>query len=100
MKQILTILFALLFTTSVVGATYTPGKQYEETGVVVLTLTLAGKIIEYVYKPTLGSCLKSKRLATREIGGERVIFSCKLYKVLLEEDNQAKYGLRVIRIIE
>ena len=48
----------------------------------------------------LGQCLKSKRVASREVGGERVIFSCKLVKGLLQEDKQAKYGIRLLKVIE
>ena len=43
-------------------------------GVIALTLTLNGKMIEWVYKENIGQCLKSKRVASREVGGERVIF--------------------------
>ena len=57
--------------------------------VTALLLFLNGEMIEYVYKPDLSSCLKSKRIASREINPERVIFSCKIIKaevVVLGED--------------
>ena len=34
------------------------------------------------------------------VGGERVIFACKMVKGLLQEDKQAKYGIRLLKIIE
>ena len=101
MKKLLTIIFTLCFITSVFAAKlYTGGEKYEKDKVVALTLTLNGKMIEWVYKENIGQCLKSKRVAAREVGGERVIFACSLVKALLQEDNQAKYGIRLLKIIE
>ena len=101
MKKITSILFLLLFTSSVFAAKlYVGGEKYEKDGVVALTLTLNGKLIEWVYKENIGQCLKSKRVASREVGGERVIFACKMVKGLLQEDKQAKYGIRLLKIIE
>ena len=79
---------------------YTGGKKYEKSGVVALTLTLNGKLIEWVYKENIGQCLKSKRVASREVGGERVIFACSMVKALLQEDKQAKYGIRLLKILD
>ena len=79
---------------------YTGGEKYEKSGVVALTLTLNGKLIEWVYKENISQCLKSKRIAAREVGGERVIFACKLVKGLLQEDKQAKYGIRLLKILD
>ena len=101
MNKIITILFFLLFTSSVFAAKlYTGGEKYEQDNVVALTLTLNGKLIEWVYKENIGQCLKSKRVAAREVGGERVIFECKLVKALLQEDKQAKYGIRLLKILD
>ena len=105
MKKLLTIIFTLCFIicfiTSVFAAKlYTGGEKYEKDKVVALTLTLNGKMIEWVYKENIGQCLKSKRVAAREVGGERVIFACSLVKALLQEDKQAKYGIRLLKIIE
>ena len=101
MNKIITILFLLLFTSSVFAAKlYTGGEKYEKDNVVALTLTLNGKLIEWVYKENISQCLKSKRIASREVGGERVIFACKSVKGLLQEDKQAKYGIRLLKIIE
>ena len=38
--------------------------------------------------------------SNREVNGERVIFSCKIVKGLLQEDKQAKYGIRLLKVIE
>ena len=100
MKKLLTIIFTLCFITSVFAAKlYTGGEKYEKDGVIALTLTLNGKMIEWVYKENLSQCLKSKRVASREVGGERVIFACSSVRALLQEDKQAKYGIRLLKIL-
>ena len=100
MKKIITTLFLLLFASSVFAQKlYTGGEKYEKDNVVTLTLTLNGKLIEWVYKENISQCLKSKRIASREVGGERVVFSCKSVKALLQEDKQAKYGIRLLKIL-
>ena len=54
MKKLISILFLLLFTSSVLAAKlYTGGEKYEKDGVIALTLTLNGKLIEWVYKENL-----------------------------------------------
>ena len=55
-------------------------------------------MIEWVYKENLAQCLKSKRVADREVN-ERVVFSCKIVKALLQEDKQAKYGKRILKVL-
>ena len=101
MKHILAIIFVFLLVSSVyANKLYTGGEKYEQDKVVALTLTLNGKLIEWVYKENIGQCLKSKRVAAREVGGERVIFECKLVKALLQEDKQAKYGIRLLKILD
>ena len=100
MKKLLTIIFTLCFITSVYAAKlYVGGEKYEQSGVVALTLTLNGKLIEWVYKENISQCLKSKRVASREVGGERVIFACKSVKALLQVDKQSKYGIRLLKIL-
>ena len=100
MKKITTLIFLLLFTSSVFAQKlYVGGEKYEKDGVVALILHLNGKMIEWVYKENIGQCLKSKRIASREVGGERVVFSCKLVKGLLQEDKQAKYGIRLLKVL-
>ena len=101
MKKIITTLFLLLFASSVFAQKlYTGGEKYEKDNVVALTLTLSGKLIEWVYKENISQCLKSKRIASREVGGERVIFACKSVKALLQEDKQAKYGIRLLKVLD
>ena len=101
MKKFLTIIFLLLFSTSVLGAKlYVGGEKYEKDGVIALLLHLNGKLIEWVYKENISQCLKSKRVASREVGGERVIFSCKKVKGLLQEDKQSKYGIRLLKVLD
>ena len=101
MKKLISILFLLLFASSVFAAKlYTGGEKYEQDKVVALTLTLNGKLIEWVYKENIGQCLKSKRIAQREVNGDRVIFACSLVKALLQEDKMAQYGIRLLKILE
>ena len=100
-KIISKILIALFLFISVAHAQklYTGGEKYEKDGVVALLLHLNGKMIEWVYKENLAQCLKSKRVADREVNGKRVIFSCKIVKGLLQEDKQSKYGIRLLKVI-
>lgn len=101
MKKLTSILFLLLFTSSVFASKlYTGGEKYEQDKVIALTLTAGGKRIEWVFKENLGQCLKSKRLADREVNGERVVFACEIVKALLQKDKQSKYGIRLLKIIE
>ena len=102
MGKISKILIALFLFISVAHAQklYTGGEKYEKDGVVALLLHLNGKMIEWVYKENISQCLKSKRVASREVGGERVVFSCKLVKGLLQEDKQAKYGIRLLKVLD
>ena len=94
-------MFLLFFTSSVFAQKlYTGGEKYEKEGVIALLLHLNGKMIEWVYKENIGQCLKSKRLADREVNGERVIFSCKIVKALLQEDKQSKYGVRLLKVLD
>jgi hypothetical protein len=68
--------------------------------VTALLLFLNGTMIEHVYKPDLSSCLKSKRIASRELNPERVIFSCKIIKAKVELDEQTKYGKRIVKVLD
>ena len=95
----LPLIFCLLVSSVSAARLYVGGEKYEKEGVIALTLTLNGKLIEWVYKENLSQCLKSKRVASREVGGERVVFSCKSVKGLLQEDKQAKYGIRLLKIL-
>jgi len=99
MKKLLTIFFMLLCLPVLAAKLYTGGEKYEKDNVVALTLTLNGKLIEWVYKENISQCLKSKRIASREVGGERVIFACRSVKALLQVDKQSKYGIRLLKIL-
>ena len=68
--------------------------------VTALLLFLNGNMIEHVYKPNLSACLKSKRIASRELNPERVIFSCKMIKAKVELDEQTKYGKRIVKVLD
>ena len=68
--------------------------------VTALLLFLNGNMIEHVYKPNLSACLKSKRIASRELNPERVIFSCKIIKAKVEVDEQTKYGKRIVKVLD
>ena len=52
--------------------------------VVALILTLNGSVIEHVYKDKMSDCLRSKRMAEREVNPQRVVFSCKKVKAKTE----------------
>ena len=98
MGKISKILIALfLFISVATSKLYTGGEKYEKDGVVE-TLPLNGKMIEWVYKENLAQCLKSKDGGV-EVNGERVIFSCKIVKALLQEDKQTKYGIRLLKVL-
>jgi len=45
--------------------------------VVALIMFLNGDMIEHTYKEKMSDCLKSKRIAEREVRPDRVQFSCK-----------------------
>ena len=96
----LPLILCLLVSSASGAKLYTGGEKYEKDGVIALLLHLNGKMIEWVYKEKIGQCLKSKRVASREGGGERVVFSCKLVKGLLQEDKQAKYGIRLLKVLD
>ena len=68
--------------------------------VAALLLFLNGNMIEHVYKPDLGACLKSKRIASRELNPERVVFKCKIVKAKIEEEPDSRHGYRIIKILE
>ena len=68
--------------------------------VTALLLFLNGSMIEHVYKPNLSTCLKAKRIASRELNPERVVFSCKILKARVELDEQTKYGKRIVKVLD
>ena len=68
--------------------------------VTALLLFLNGYMIEHGYKPNLSECLKSMRIASRELNPERVVFSCKIVKARVELDDQTKYGKRIVKVLD
>tara|TARA_B100001939_G_scaffold200187_1_gene172061 strand:+ start:21 stop:356 length:336 start_codon:yes stop_codon:yes gene_type:complete len=94
------LILCLLISSASGSKLYTGGEKFEKDNVVALLLHLNGKMIEFVYKNNISSCLKSKRIASREVGGERVIFSCKTVKALIQEDKQTKYGFRILKVLD
>ena len=65
--------------------------------VVALLMFLNGNLIEFTYKESMSKCLKSKRIALREINPDSVVFTCK--KVTAEtEIYQGRK--RIIKIIK
>ena len=104
MKKCLLIILAILFlSTQTMALEYKPGKKHlNKEGVIGLLLYLNGKMIEHVFKPNLSACMKSKRIAQRQMDSngkaERVQFACKILVADLEEDSQTKYGMRIIKV--
>ena len=102
-KSVLTILTLLFLTTFATAIEYKPGKKHlNKEGVFGLLLYLNGTMIEHVFKPNLSACMKSKRIAQREMDSngkaDRVLFACKILVADLEEDSQTKYGLRITKV--
>ncbi len=52
--------------------------------VVALIMYLDGSLIEHTYKDKMSSCLKSKRIAEREVNPQSVRFACKKVNALTE----------------
>ena len=103
-KCLLAILTILFLSTQTMALDYKPGKKHlNREGVIGLLLMLNGKMIEHVFKPNISACMKSKRIAQREMDSSndkkgRVQFVCKILTVDLEEDSQTKYGLRITKV--
>ena len=65
--------------------------------VISLLLILNGNIIEHTYKDTLSACLKSKRIAEREVNPESVRFVCRQVKAKTEIYMGEK---KIVKILE
>ena len=65
--------------------------------VVALLLILNGNIIEHTYKDSMADCLKSRRIAQREVNPESVIFSCKKLKAKTEIYMGEKKILKILK---
>ena len=64
--------------------------------VISLLLILNGNIIEHTYKDTLSDCMRSKRIAQREVNPESVRFVCKQVKAKTEIYMGEKKILKII----
>ena len=51
---------------------------------IALIMFLNNERVEFTYKDTLSACLKSKRIALREVNPQRVRFECKKVKAQTE----------------
>jgi hypothetical protein len=65
--------------------------------VIALILTLNGNMIEHVYKDKMSDCLRSKRIAEREVNPNRVVFSCKKVEAITEIYQGRKKILKIIK---
>ena len=52
--------------------------------VIALIMYLNNEIVEHTHKDSLSKCLKSKRLAMREVNPQSVRFECKKVKAVTE----------------
>ena len=66
--------------------------------VVALIMHLNGDIVEHTYKEKMSQCLKSKRIAEREVRPDRVQFSCKKIKAETEIYMGSKKILKIISL--
>ena len=66
--------------------------------VVALLLFLKGDVVEITYKERMSDCLKSKRLAEREVNPNNVRFSCQKIKAETEIYMGAKKIVKIISL--
>ena len=66
--------------------------------VVALIMYLDGSMIEHTYKNKMSACLKSKRIAEREVNPQSVRFSCNKIKAETEIYMGAKKIVRIISL--
>ena len=66
--------------------------------VVSLLLFLKGDVVEMTYKERMSDCLKSKRLAEREVNPNNVRFSCQKIKAETEIYMGAKKIVKIISL--
>ena len=66
--------------------------------VVALLMHFNGDVVEHTYKEKMSACLKSKRIAEREVRPDRVQFSCKRIKAETEIYMGAKKIVRNISL--
>ena len=68
--------------------------------VMALLFVLNGEIIEFTYKANPAECLKSKRIAMREVNPNRVEFFCQRLKAKTEIYMGRKKILKIIDTME
>ena len=66
--------------------------------VIALIMHLNGDIVEHTYKEKMSACLKSKRIAEREVNPQSVRFSCKKLEAETEIYMGAKKIVRIISL--
>tara|TARA_R100000329_G_scaffold144136_1_gene128658 strand:+ start:456 stop:674 length:219 start_codon:yes stop_codon:yes gene_type:complete len=66
--------------------------------VVALLMFLKGEVVEHTYKEKMSDCLKSKRIAEREVRPDRVQFTCKKVKAETEIYMGAKKIVKIITL--
>tara|TARA_Y100001973_G_scaffold11187_1_gene15179 strand:+ start:574 stop:792 length:219 start_codon:yes stop_codon:yes gene_type:complete len=66
--------------------------------VVALLLFLKGDVLEATYKNKMSDCLRSKRMAEREVNPNNVRFSCQKIEAETEIYMGAKKIIRVISL--
>ena len=66
--------------------------------VVALLIFLKGDVVEMTYKERMSDCLKSKRLAEREVNPNNVRFSCQKIKAETEIYMGAKKIVKIISL--
>ena len=64
--------------------------------VMALLLVAQGSVLEHTYKAKLSDCLKSKRLAMREVNPQTVRFMCKEVEAETEIFMGAKKIIKII----
>ena len=64
--------------------------------VIALIMYLNGTMIEHTYKENMSSCLRSKRIAMREINPDSVVFSCKKVTAKTEIYQERKKILKIL----
>ena len=65
--------------------------------VIALIMILNGNVIEFTYKEKMSDCLKSKRIASREVRPERVQFVCKQVNAVTEVYMNRKKIVKIIK---
>ena len=65
--------------------------------VIALIMYLNNEIVEHTYKDSLSKCLKSKRLAIREVNPQSVRFECKKVKAITEIYMGQKKVVKIVK---